>query len=937
MTSLRIERLRMDAFRGITGSLELDLRAPLTVVYASNGTGKTTLCDAAEWLVTAAVERLSVQDASNVGYLRSTFSDDPPRVEADIVVDGSAQYIKRQPEGASIGPARDGRTETIKPSDLLALLAPEGAGSGRGARNATTLRRQWLRGARFLSVEALSALLDTDDETVDRRRQVFSDLLGVRLQADAKDRISRYLEALKPGAASLRRQVEKAEAAVESARADVVGDSDDSAGVRELAAAEATLGISAQEDRQGSVVAEIVRRRQGLSVKAEALEVVKADWKHRNTLRRELVREETAERDASTAAAAAAEAKVAAEARVRDADEKLRLSGLRSRRLDELGANLSRQLATFASECGVLAPALGLTAPPTIRAVREALPQARLPTATRVALTREVQGLVDRSPDIVSFRRRRNAAEAALAAVREAAATPEVRQSLADAVSSAEGVLAVALERRDRDAGPVQRLRVAGEAFLHHDHGATECPTCGHDWRSHEDLSEAIKALLERTPGFLAAAEEGVANATAAVVEARRTLAEAMHASEEAARLVVESTRLSEGVSRFELAAQGAGIALEPAETFASRLQRELACLRLAGILLETDGLREAPAAEFGLFVDEDVSLVEARSRIDQAGAALAVELRTEREALTNAVTAARDGVSALVRADAERTSEIEKARGRQASLRSRIDAFASAWTRVAGQRSPSDAVRAEVEAELAVEASTLDRAEGHRAAADAATLRTTLGEGLRAAEADLAASRLRLATVIRNQETAERACRAFDDHYREASRRQVEALRDVVNPLFARMHANRIYDSIGFGDGEDLLRWHADVGGRSFDPKRNFSQGQRQDLALALFVARARSLGGTFFLDEPVIHLDDVNRVGLLDVLRAAAISGSESVNFVVTTSSRSMTRHMIEKFDRVEGRATDGGPVPALRVYELLGNGRDGVEKIELYPRPA
>jgi hypothetical protein len=75
----------------------------------------------------------------------------------------------------------------------------------------------------------------------------------------------------------------------------------------------------------------------------------------------------------------------------------------------------------------------------------------------------------------------------------------------------------------------------------------------------------------------------------------------------------------------------------------------------------------------------------------------------------------------------------------------------------------------------------------------------------------------------------------------------------------------------------------------------------------------------------------------GLVPPQGAAAISGSESVNFVVTTSSRSMTRHMIEKFDRVEGRATDGGPVPALRVYELLGNGRDGVEKIELYPRPA
>ncbi len=43
MSGLRINRPCVSAFRGITGSVELDLRPALTVIYAANGTGKTTL------------------------------------------------------------------------------------------------------------------------------------------------------------------------------------------------------------------------------------------------------------------------------------------------------------------------------------------------------------------------------------------------------------------------------------------------------------------------------------------------------------------------------------------------------------------------------------------------------------------------------------------------------------------------------------------------------------------------------------------------------------------------------------------------------------------------------------------------------------------------------------------------------------------------------
>ncbi|WHQ71996.1 AAA family ATPase [Methylorubrum extorquens] len=937
MTSLRINRLGIEAFRGITGRLELDLRSPLTLVYASNGTGKTTLCDAAEWLMTAAVERLSVRDAAGLGELRSGFAPDAlPRVDADIVVDGVARVLERGFDGASIALAGEAPIP-VGPNDLLAILAPDGAGPGRHQRNATALRRQWLRGARFLSVETLAALLDTDDETVERRRRVFSDLLGVREQADAKDRIRQYADALRPTLALLTKETEKARAAVDATRAGVGDDPGGAASSREIEAVERELGLTPTANRLETAAAELARRRQALTGQADALQLVMAEWRHRRELRRTLESEEAAARAAATATADSDGGLRQANARVRDMEADLRAAELRGRKLEDLGANLSRQLSAFTTECEFLAPDIGLPARPTLQVVREAVPHARWPTAHRVAVEREIQGLLGRYLDIQTWSARQAETEAALAEMRSELRGPEEIQSLADALSRAEHDLAAAVERLEREAGPVQRLRAAGEAFLRHDHDATQCPTCGHDWQSHGKLLAEVQALMDRTPAFVAVAQESVDRATLAMAACRLSLSAATQAAERERRLTAELAQLRQNIARFERSARSAGLDPEPAATFEGRLRKEAACLRLAASLLETDGLGELLATSFGVAVDERASLPVVRSRLDREIAERAAAERLERQRIGEALDGARSAVAALVSASSEQAAADERARERRASMQARLDALGGAWARLAGQRAWTEANLASVRSELADETARLERAEAHIAAADAALARENRSEGLAAAEADLSRLQAQLDSVTRKQAAADRAYRAFETHYQEASRRQVEALRDTVNPLFARMHANKVYDSIGFGEGDDLLRWRSDIGGRSFDPGRNFSQGQRQDLALALFIARARSLGGTFFLDEPVIHLDDVNRVGLLDVLRASAISGRHRTNLVVTTSSRAMARHLIEKFDRVDGASPRGDGIPILRVYELRGNGRDGVESIDRYPPPS
>ena len=52
MRGIRLNSLNVSHFRGINDAVRFDFSSPLTVVYAPNGTGKTTMCEAAEWRLT---------------------------------------------------------------------------------------------------------------------------------------------------------------------------------------------------------------------------------------------------------------------------------------------------------------------------------------------------------------------------------------------------------------------------------------------------------------------------------------------------------------------------------------------------------------------------------------------------------------------------------------------------------------------------------------------------------------------------------------------------------------------------------------------------------------------------------------------------------------------------------------------------------------------
>lgn len=48
---MKIRRLTIQGFRGFNGAQTIDLDPRLTIIYAPNSYGKTSICEALEWLI----------------------------------------------------------------------------------------------------------------------------------------------------------------------------------------------------------------------------------------------------------------------------------------------------------------------------------------------------------------------------------------------------------------------------------------------------------------------------------------------------------------------------------------------------------------------------------------------------------------------------------------------------------------------------------------------------------------------------------------------------------------------------------------------------------------------------------------------------------------------------------------------------------------------
>ncbi|MGW8138388.1 AAA family ATPase (plasmid) [Sphingomonas zeae] len=949
---VRLNSLAIAAFRGISDAVHFDLSAPLTLVFAPNGTGKTTMCEAAEWLLTGQVERLKDGKDFDAQVLRSKFAaaDQAASVEADLFLAGAPRFLARHAEGAQSpalsGPTRDD-TARPGPHELLSLLAPAAAADEAHHLTAINLRQRWLKGTRFLSAEALAALVDTDEETIDRRTQVFADLLGIRHLLDAERQCEKYAGELGSRLRALKQLTEQQETEARDLTAALTAGSDGAPAraisARSETAAAATLldgdsdsiGEDASLDnRLEALTATHRRQRHAFDARNAAAQRVETQWSARtslvaavdeNTALEGRLAAELAQIEERGRAAAAALTERTSEREVADDDART-LAGAKDR-LTHLAAVL---LATLL-DAGLLTGA-----PQSLESLSQGLAEARWTDTAREARRRDLAALKASLEQSASAFERLRLIDADIARRAPERVSEEALAVLRSDAADADARARTAQSALDATAEPVSRLQAAARDLLAHDHsGTSQCPACAHDWGDAAALRAAIDHALQAAPAIAASARAAADVASEAARGARTRLDTALSVDAAVTSLEKERAALAAAAEQRDRDIARLGL---PADRTLEEIAAAEARLDVADALAELIAARDSltPALPGGAapILPPDTAVSGLLDQLEASFAAREQVVQLRLAELAKAIETATTDRDALRATHAGTQQRLRECRETLRDKGAELAGLRASWDEAAPDVAWSDTALAELKQQLATDANRLQRADAHIEAARTAWAAESRRERLDALQKAIAPALERQGRMTDRIAAANRARAIFQEAYATTSRKQVQDLSRVVNPLFARMHANRVFDRINLGEDSAFLHWLADAGGEQLDPGKDFSQGQRQDLALALFLARARSLGGTFFLDEPVIHLDDLNRVGLLDILRATVLENSRSLNLVITTSSRALARHLIEKFSGVGRIETPSGLSDPLRVIELDGNGRSGVALQTIYP---
>ncbi len=953
MRGIRLHRMMVSAFRGIACPVEFDLSSPLTLVFAPNGTGKTTMCEAAEWLLTGQIERLKEGKDFDPAELRSKFYLDlqTPNVSAALRVGADEKYLDRAAKDHDIRTLFGETPETAKackPHEFLSLLAPAAAADEAHHLTAINLRQRWVKGTRFLSSDALAALVDTDPETVDRRRQIFADVLGIRHLLDAERLAGKYAGELKTLINALNTSIDQQEREVKDLEQSLAGMEEqrpNAASARsEVDAAQDILGpetipagpsnnTSSMDVLLESLTVVHGRRQHELSERAGLLNEIEAQWSTRAQL--EVAVAEGRETEAKLASRLA-EVDTAGRAAAGVIAENVQQRDARLSELNRLAAArdlLSKRAVTLLE--AVQNPLMAGEYQTSLAKLSELLPEARWPDAERRNRESELSTLETQLSFVETEAPRADQVNRQILDLSEKALSDADYAQLETSVQNAEAQARSAQAALDALLQPVDRIQAAAKELLAHDHGfdTQYCPLCAADWKSVDRLRAAIEQVLRGTPELAATAREASTQANQLAADLKTRLTNARAFREKLTALRTESAQLQQRVAwtSIQLARVG-GASDQPTKTLPIERAKLAAADALAAFMqawAEHSSLLTDPDERFA-----DTVIGNVIQTLDGKASRREQDIQFNLATLTKSIEEASATRDKLASEHASLTQQLTELRLRLAEQSEQLTAFHSKWAQLSSDQPPSNATLAKIRSFLQSERERLSKAAAHIEAARSAWSRESRRSRLQQLRLSVDPEVKQRGRLQQRLQIAQRTMAVFNHACTTISRNQVDGLSRVVNPLFARMHANRVFDRISLGQDTDFLHWLANAGDEKLDPSKHFSQGQRQDLALALFLARARGLGGTFFLDEPILHLDDLNRVGLLDIFRAFVLEHHPALNLVITTSSRTLARHMIEKFAAVSPIDASDEGTPPLRVLEMEGNGRDGVEVRQAYP---
>ncbi|KHA57571.1 DNA repair ATPase [Aeromonas hydrophila] len=905
MNNLPIKFLSVEIrnFRGIPDVLQIPLDAPLTVIHAANGSGKSTICYALEWLLTNKVDDLPTTTDFSCQWGAGDTS-----VSADCVINGESYYLERVKGKASLK-RHGGRKKRIADTALLEMLTPSSV-KGSSTQATTKARRDWLRNCRWLYANSLALLVDNSKSEL--RQQIFADILGLGHLAGTLGNLKEYRGEL-PRVQGLEKKLENLITEIESL--------EEKLSVSQSGREQMALKLSSilekfpdarvtgnQLDDFKTAQLEVARLLQTTQHKKNLLNMLLEGWQGYESGLQQL-------ENSRSALANIIQSNTTLSEDHRQLAEKL--------------ATVETQIAQ--GKLGIEWAKKNTDVLNGWKDITSGLTSARLFPQTNLSLQFLEKNFVEYGWDRDKQQRWLNSVEYLLDnqeilldllnVKRELSTNPvQPPANLVDLLKSVDAAKQARITAQgefDALSNVINRLKALGQEAVH-SLSSGHCPLCDHDWASADALRKQL-ANANLAPELQAASHKlmsAQSNEQLRVTSLQHAQLQQSAFEDYVARVKSVNDRLKvieERTNYLSIMAKpefsDSDIANFP--HLLVRIKSAIGTRNIAETLSQVEEFFQLPPS---LTVNTGVSeALQVLARYTQNFQQQLDSANAERPSLTQTVREKLESIQAKTRESHQINASI-------AAVSPVVDSFQRQWNEVVGTLPVSKNIHAATQAAVEVD---IQKAEGYEAELRDCQILLSIDsdtEQLIKLRSERAVVAEKLSTGQSRILVADNAITQYGDHVRNATVSSLAPLLVPATELFSRMHANEVYHQLSVS-GNDL-NWMVLAEGHEtpLAAEEKLSQGQRQDLALSLYLARAKNTGGSFLLDEPIAHLDDLNRVAMLDIFRLVATS-MPNMNLILTTASDSLARHLAQKFSSLPDEHL-------LNTIYLEGNPRTGVK---------
>ncbi len=210
---MRLEKLTISGFRGFHEEREVSLSANVVILQGPNGSGKTSLIDAIQWLLLGDVARF--QDGvlkKGEDYISNRYASGPPFVAADLSGPQGPVRVSRRGLGEAMQVQVDAADDLRLVGDQAQRWLDDAMGAQASELDSTELLRRHL-----LQQDDMREFLQAD---TNERYEFVASLTGMEHLTALDNQLTSELKAARKASRELEDKVEAAETALSAARVD---------------------------------------------------------------------------------------------------------------------------------------------------------------------------------------------------------------------------------------------------------------------------------------------------------------------------------------------------------------------------------------------------------------------------------------------------------------------------------------------------------------------------------------------------------------------------------------------------------------------------------------------------------------------------------------------------------------------------------------------